>query len=57
MNISEASDAKLLPEFKRQFVEVDGNKILALVDGSGPGLLMLHGDPQTHLCWRNSHRA
>lgn len=53
MNISEAADAKLLPGFKRQFVEIDGNKILALVSGSGPGLLMLHGDPQTHLCWHD----
>ncbi len=51
MQLCETVDARLLPGFKRQFVEIDGNLILALVGGSGPGLLMLHGDPQTHLCW------
>ena len=53
MNICEAADARLLPGFKRQFVSIDGNDILALTAGSGPPLLMLHGDPQTHLCWHN----
>lgn len=28
-------------------------KILTLTAGTGPALLMLHGDPQTHLCWHN----
>jgi len=51
MNICEQADARLLPGFKRQFVTIDGNDILALTAGSGPPLLMLHGDPQTHLCW------
>jgi len=47
----EAADAALLPGFERQFVTVDGSKIRALVAGDGPPVLMLHGDPQTHLCW------
>ncbi len=51
MSMCEAADAKLLPGFERRFVEIDGNSILALIGGTGPGLLMLHGDPQTHLCW------
>lgn len=51
MSLCEAADAKLLPDFERRFVEIDGKPILALVAGAGPGLLMLHGDPQTHLCW------
>jgi haloacetate dehalogenase len=51
MTIFEEMDAKLLPGFKRQFVEVEGNEVLTLVAGKGPPLLMLHGDPQTHLCW------
>ena len=46
-------DAKLLPGFRRRTVEVFGNKIMAVVGGSGPPLLMLHGDPQTHLCWHH----
>lgn len=53
MNICEAADARLLPGFMRQFVTVYGNDILALTAGSGPPLLMLHGDPQTHLCWHD----
>ena len=53
MNIYEHADAKLLPGFERQFVEIDGGRILALTAGDGPPLLMLHGDPQTHLCWHH----
>ncbi len=53
MNIFEEADAKLLPGFKRQFVNIDGSHILALTAGGGPPLLMLHGDPQTHLCWHH----
>jgi len=51
MSTFDAVDGRLLPGFERRVVEIDGNAILALVGGSGPGLLMLHGDPQTHLCW------
>ena len=53
MNIFEEADAKLLPGFKRQLVNIDGGHILALTAGDGPPLLMLHGDPQTHLCWHH----
>jgi len=41
----------LLPGFERRFVPGDGGPVLAVIGGSGPPLLMLHGDPQTHLCW------
>lgn len=51
MTIFEEADRALLPAFKRVFVEVDGVAILALIAGQGEPLLMLHGDPQTHLCW------
>ena len=51
MTIFEEADAKLLPGFKRRMLDSDGNEVLALIAGSGPPLLMLHGDPQTHLCW------
>jgi haloacetate dehalogenase len=51
MTIFENADARLLPGFERRKLHVEGNEILALVAGDGPPLLMLHGDPQTHLCW------
>jgi len=53
MTIFEEADAKLLPGFERQFVHVDGNRVLTVTKGEGPPLLMLHGDPQTHLCWHH----
>ena len=51
MSIFERADAALLPGFERRFVPVRERTVLALVAGDGPPLLMLHGDPQTHLCW------
>ena len=53
MSIFEEADALLLPGFDRCFLEIDGNYVLALVGGKGPPLLMLHGDPQSHLCWHH----
>jgi len=53
MSIFEEADASLLPGFGRQFIDVAGNQVLALIGGEGPPLLMLHGDPQTHLCWHH----
>ena len=37
--------------FERRQVEGDGVSINTLVGGSGPPLLLLHGYPQTHVCW------
>ena len=51
MTIFEKADAELLPGFERRVVTVNGNAIMSLSAGNGPPLLMLHGDPQTHLCW------
>jgi pimeloyl-ACP methyl ester carboxylesterase len=31
----------------------DGTTIFAQIQGSGPGLLLLHGFPQKHLMWRD----
>lgn len=53
MTIFEEADKRLLPGFKRWPVDIDGNRIMTLIGGSGPALLMLHGDPQTHLCWHH----
>ncbi len=47
----EEVDAALLLGFERRVVKVEGNDILTLTAGEGPPVLMLHGDPQTHLCW------
>lgn len=47
----ESLDKRLLPGFERRCLFIDGQPVLALVGGNGPPLLMLHGDPQTHLCW------
>lgn len=49
----EALDARLLPGFERRIVEVDGRTVNTLVGGRGDPILMLHGDPQTHLCWHH----
>lgn len=51
MTLFEDLDERLLPGFKRRPIQVAEGEILALVGGEGPPLLMLHGDPQTHLCW------
>lgn len=53
MSIFERADATLLPGFERRFVNVEGNNVLTLTAGDGSPLLMLHGDPQTHLCWHH----
>ncbi len=52
MNIFEEADARLLPGFERRFVDTGTGPVRTLTKGNGPPLLMLHGDPQTHLCWR-----
>lgn len=51
MTIFEEADARLLPGFERRWIGTAHGKVLAVVGGTGPALLMLHGDPQTHLCW------
>ncbi|MEM6411894.1 MAG: alpha/beta hydrolase [Pseudomonadota bacterium] len=53
MTVFEEADAKLLPGFERRWISMPQGKVLALIGGAGPALLMLHGDPQTHLCWHH----
>ena len=53
MTIFEQADERLLPGFKRRLIGIDGKAVMTLTAGSGPPLLMLHGDPQTHLCWHH----
>jgi len=49
----EKLDRALLPGFERQWVSTPDGSVLTLVAGDGPPILMLHGDPQTHLCWHH----
>jgi haloacetate dehalogenase len=45
------SSAEFFPDFtKRTFVR-NGVKVVGVVGGNGPPLLLLHGYPETHLCW------
>jgi len=38
--------------FERRTIQGAGVEIDVLIGGSGPGLLLLHGYPQTRLCWK-----
>lgn len=49
----EDTDRALLPGFERRPVQTREGTVLALTAGEGPAVLMLHGDPQTHLCWHH----
>ncbi len=41
----------LFPGFETHVIDVPGAEIFARVGGNGPPLLLLHGYPQTHVCW------
>src|SRR5689334_5285015 len=41
----------LLPEFYNREIDTGEVTIHARIAGSGPPLLLLHGYPQTHVCW------
>lgn len=48
----ELSTTPLFPGFEPRRIAVDdGVRIAAIVGGSGPPLLLLHGHPQTHAIW------
>ena len=49
---SDLSNAeKLLPGFKHQRIRTKGAEINVAVGGKGPALLLLHGNPLTHVSW------
>lgn len=41
----------LFPGFESRTFQTDGAEIFARLGGNGPPLLLLHGYPQTHVCW------
>ena len=49
-------DDELFP-FDSHFVELDGNVVHYVDEGSGPTLLMLHGNPTWSFLWRDVIRA
>lgn len=49
--MDETAIATLLPGFRPQRIRTAGADINAVVGGSGPPLLLLHGHPQTLVCW------
>jgi haloacetate dehalogenase len=46
-----AHDQILFPGFSRLDVDVNDTTISAVRAGQGPPVLLLHGYPQTHVCW------
>jgi len=43
--------ADLFPGFQSHWIDVAMGRIFARSAGSGPPLMLLHGFPQTHVCW------
>jgi len=39
------------PGFERRRIRTRGATLSVVAGGSGPAVLLLHGHPQTHLCW------
>lgn len=43
--------ASLFPDFEEHKVQTQGAEIFVRKGGRGPALILLHGFPQTHVCW------
>ena len=48
---SKAASERLLPGFTSQDLKTSGATIRVLTKGDGPPLMLLHGHPETHVCW------
>lgn len=53
MSLASSSLPDLFPGFSSRRVTVGGQDVFMRIGGSGPPLLLLHGFPQTHVCWHN----
>lgn len=42
---------ELMPEFERRKIKTSGAEINFAIGGSGPPLLLIHGNPLTHVSW------
>lgn len=49
--MDETGIAHLLPGFRQERIRTSGAEINVVIGGSGPPMLMLHGHPQTLVCW------
>jgi len=49
---SPIGQAMLLEGFKRSEIKTSGARIVTVAGGSGPPVLLMHGNPFTHLSWR-----
>ena len=47
----------MLDGFKRSEIKTKGARIVTVVGGSGPPLLLMHGNPFNHLSWHKVARA
>jgi haloacetate dehalogenase len=45
------TDAKWFPGFRSEDVQTSGAVIHAVIGGSGPPVLLMHGAPQSHVSW------
>ena len=41
----------MLDGFNRSEIQTSGARIVTVIGGSGPPLLLMHGNPFTHLSW------
>ena|SRR6266567_3199182 len=49
--IGAGGTARLFPRFESRRIRTSETEINAVIGGSGPPLLLLHGYPQTHVMW------
>jgi haloacetate dehalogenase len=45
------ADARFFPGFRTEKVKTSGSEIHAVIAGSGPPVLLLHGAPQSRVSW------
>jgi haloacetate dehalogenase len=50
-------DSGLFPGFEARWVRTNGADIFLRHGGEGPPLLLLHGNPQSHVCWHKVSAA